>query len=969
VLRTARLVGAVKLDGRLDEPAWRTADAAGDFVQQYPKDRAPASERTEARVLYDGQALYVGVRAFDRTPGRIAAQLARRDATGIYSDWIHVVLDSYHDRRTAFRFSVNPKGVQKDVRHFDDGNEDVLWDAVWEVATAVDAQGWTAEYRIPLSQLRYASARRGGAAGAAAPAAAASSAAAPSSAAATAATAAAPAAGDSAAARAGAALARASTIAAGPVTAGLTMGGSNATGLSTAGVGEYRWGLQVSRDIARLQERSNWAPIAQNANGYVSRFGDLAGLDGLAAPRRVEVVPYVSNRVSRLPGDPANPFYRRTALRPSAGGDFRLGVGSGLTLTGTVNPDFGQVELDPAVVNLTAFEVFLPERRPFFVEGGEIFNYGRLIANNTSGGNQLFYSRRLGRAPQRSALGADAQGRRPAFADAPTETSIYGAAKLSGKTAGGWSVGVLDAVTSGEEARLQQLVAGATTPGAGPLDVRRTTPVEPPTNYLVARTRRDFNAGRTVVGGVLTNVARDLTARDRPYDQATGTMTDGPEVFRSLLARTATVAGVDVEHNWHGRDYTLSGYATGSQVAGSRQMIASLQRAPYRLFQRPDGGRAVDTTRTALAGYSAGLAVSKRGGRHWTGSLAYQEYSPGYEINDAGFGQTADRRAGAWLVSYNENRPTGRMARFRNYGAYAFGNHIYNFDGLNVFEGYGAGFNAQEARRLWSYNVQARAYPRHFTDRLLRGGPVAVEPASWSVNPNVTTDPRRPLVLSAHAFVRGDESGERNRDVGVTFDTRPRSNVRVTLDPSLARSRVTDQYVQRTADPLAAATAGARYVFATVDQTTALMTARVNYTLTPRASLEVVAQPFVTAGRFSGYKEFRTPRTYDFAVYGRDGASTFARDSTGAYRADPDGAGPAPAFGVGDQNFTFRSLRGSAVARWEYRPGSTLFLVWQQQRSGSLADGRFDARRDLGAVFREPARNVFLVKATYWLSR
>ncbi len=160
-LRAERLSDEIHLDGRLDEAAWRAAGAAGDFTQSWPAPGAAATERTEARVLYTNAALYVGVRLYDGAPDSIAAQLARRDASGIYSDWVHVMVDSYHDRRTAFRFAVNPRGVKKDVFHFDDGNEDASWDAGWEVATTVDSLGWAAEFRIPLSQLRFGSAPGG----------------------------------------------------------------------------------------------------------------------------------------------------------------------------------------------------------------------------------------------------------------------------------------------------------------------------------------------------------------------------------------------------------------------------------------------------------------------------------------------------------------------------------------------------------------------------------------------------------------------------------------------------------------------------------------------------------------------------------------------------------------------------------------------------------------------------------------
>jgi hypothetical protein len=725
----------------------------------------------------------------------------------------------------------------------------------------------------------------------------------------------------------------------------------------------------VSRDIARYQERDNWAPIPQNANGYVSRFGDLAGLDRLASPSRLEVVPYASNRLSRVPGDAANPFYRRTDVRPSVGGDFRYGVTSGLTLTGTVNPDFGQVELDPAFVNLGAFEVFLPERRPFFIEGGEIFNFGRLAANNTAGGGQLFYSRRIGRAPQRSAYSADQFGRNPVYADAPTQTSIVGAAKLSGKTANGWSVGILDAVTSAEEARLLQRISlpGAA-PGAAPVEVRRSTPVEPRSNYLVARTRKDFRGGRTVLGGVLTNVVRDLSARDRPYDAGAGRMVEGGEIFRPILARTASVGGIDFEHNWHQRDYVLTGFVTGTRVSGSRQTITALQRANYRLYQRPDGGPGVDTAATTLGGYATAVASPSRAAstgparsptrstRAASSSTTWASAPPPTSARCRGSASTArTSRPGAWRASATTARTCSATTSTRSTGS-------------------------RPSRATGSARTPGGQEPLELRDdaALLAGGvrhpPAArradgAPPGRVAVNPFVGTDGRKPIVATIYGAWRENDAGGFEHTLGTSVSARPRANLRISLDPSVTDYRTPTQYVQRVADPVATTTYGARYVFADVDQTTASMTARVNWTFTPRLTLETVMQPFVSAVRFRDYKEFTTPRTLDFAVYGRDGSSTLTPDGQGNFDVDPDGAGPGAAFRIANRSFTDHSLRGSAVLRWEYRPGSALFVVWQQQRSGSASDGRFDAGRNLGALFRDPAQNVFVVKATYWLSR
>src|SRR5437868_12263712 len=370
-MRASRLTGSISIDGKLDEPAWATATPSSDFTQSYPKVGAKPTDPTEVRVLYDDDALYVGVRMFDTRPDSIAAQLARRDASGIYSDWLHVMVDSYRDRRTSFRFSVNPRGVQKDVLEFDDRNgEDLNWDAVWQVATRIDSIGWTAEYRIPFSQLRFGGAQQGA---------------------------------------------------------------------------ERIWGFQVMRDVARRNERDSWSPWKTTDPGFVSFEGDLAGLVDVPTPSRLEVMPYLSTKLTRAPGDPANPFYKTNAAKPSAGADVTYGLPGGLTLTASVNPDFGQVEVDPAVVNLSAYETFFPEKRPFFVEGANIFNIGSINGGPGYGNQQIFYSRRIGRPPQRFVSGQ--------FVDAPDATTIIGAAKVTGKV-GGWTVGLLNALTAEEKARV-----------------------------------------------------------------------------------------------------------------------------------------------------------------------------------------------------------------------------------------------------------------------------------------------------------------------------------------------------------------------------------------------------------------------------------------------------------------------------------------------------------------------------------
>lgn len=403
-LRAARREGAIVLDGRLDEAAWQRAEAAKDFTQSWPNFGKAGVDPTEVRVLYDDDAIYVGVRMFDSHPDSIAAQLARRDASGIYSDWAHVSIDSYHDRRTAFRFSVNPKGVQKDVYTSNDNSEDTNWDAVWDAATRIDSLGWVAEYRVPLSQLRF----------------------------------------------------------------------------GNAPPGQPRvWGFQVMRDVARRNERVAFSPWQPDGSGFVSKFGDLAGLVDLPRPQRLEVLPYVSTKVTRAPGNASDPFFKKTAAEPNAGADVRYGLPGGLTLTATINPDFGQVEVDPATVNLSAFETFFPEKRPFFLEGSDVFSFGQVRRNNDYGGQTFFYTRRIGRAPQRFPSGTGVT-----YVDMPQQTTIAAAAKVTGRR-GPWTIGLLDALAAEERAR----VAG---PGGA---VDSSTAVEPMTNFLAARLRRDYRRG------------------------------------------------------------------------------------------------------------------------------------------------------------------------------------------------------------------------------------------------------------------------------------------------------------------------------------------------------------------------------------------------------------------------------------------------------------------------------------------
>ncbi|HEY8309472.1 MAG TPA: DUF5916 domain-containing protein [Gemmatimonadaceae bacterium] len=853
-MKAMRATGPIHIDGVLDEPDWSNAPVASDFMESYPNITERPRDRTEVRILYDDNALYVGVRMFDSEPKLIAAQLARRDAVGIYSDWLHLMVGTYYDHRTAYRFSVNPMGVKKDVLEYNDTNEDVNWDAVWDVATRVDSLGWIAEYRIPFSQLRFSSAEPAG----------------------------------------------------GRV-----------------------WDLQIMRDIARRNERDSWAPWTQQSPGFVSTFGRLTNLTGIPSPQRLELMPYVSAGLTRAPGTSANPFYRSNDTKFSGGADAKYGLPNGLTLTATVNPDFGQVEVDPAVVNLTAFETFFPEKRPFFLEGSDIFDFGTVIRSNDYNSQQYFYSRRIGRAPQGGVVGSGI-----GYVDAPSQSTILGAAKVTGKTAG-WTVGLLDALTNEEDANV------VSTTG-----VRSSQPVEPRTNYLVGRVRRDFRAGNTVVGAMVSSVNRAA----------------GDSVLSANLRARATVGGVDFEHAWAHRAWTVSGFLSESQVTGTTRAIAATQRSSARYYQQPDAPYLrFDSTLTALSGHMGELALSKRG--TWYASVAVKDVSPGFEVNDLGFQSRVDYRSASTGFGY-QTPNAGKI--FRSYSLGGGTTSAWSYDRTSIFQSPYVSASATFSN-LWGMNLFAYDDPTYYDNRLTRGGPLTLVPRGWYVNLGGNSDTRRLVTLSPSVSLSGDASGANDRTVSLSMDVRPASFVHVNFGPSWDVQHSTNQYVRAVKDPLASTTYGSRYVFSNLSQSTLALDTRLDWTFTSALTLQLYAQPFVSTGKYASFKQLHAPRTHTFDVYGKD-VGTITH-SAGTYTIDPDASGPAPSFDVGDPNFNIRSLHGDAVLRWEYRPGSTLFFVWQQQRDGFEPIGDFSLRRDAGAIFRAQPTNVFLVKLAYWMGR
>jgi hypothetical protein len=817
-VRATRTADPPVLDGRDDDAVWRSTPAIDHFLEAKPSEGAAPKVRTEARVAYDARHLYIFVRAFDPHPDSIVSLLSRRDDQTA-SDHVIVLLDSYHDRRTGYEFVVNPAGVKSDYAIYNDGNEDVAWDAVWDAATLIDSLGWTAEYRIPLSQLHYSA------------------------------------------------------------------------------KGNVTFGLLVWRVIQRYGETVTWPLYRTSRSGFTSQFGELTGLEGLASPGHAEVTPYVVTK--SVPG-PASAGYARDQ-ELTVGGDLKYRVASNLLLNATVNPDFGQVEADPSVLNLGAFETFFSERRPFFVEGKGLFTFtvNCVVVVDCNTGEGLFYPRRIGRSPQL----ADAFGDE----SSPTATRILGAAKVTGRLPGGFSLGVLDAVTDN--------VGG---PGG--------TTLEPATNYAVARGNQDYRNGDGSVGFIATAVNRSLDLASEPY-----------------LHRSAYTGGLDGRRRFAGR-FEVSGSLDFSRVAGSAAAIARTQRDPVHLYQRPDGGLAYDSIRTSLTGTNLELRFAKVGGKRLVFETAYQRRSPGFEINDIGFLRQADQQAWTTWASLTFRNPNQVFRELRwNLNNWEY----WSIAGLPTERAFNTNVHTQFNNRWWLHvGGTLGQLGATWCDRCARGGPaIRQDPyiAPWA---GIEGDDRKPLVPSFWVnYWRGDGGRSESLELEPTLELKVSTRFTSSLSATYERNRNDTQYFGTFTDSSGAP----HFTFAHLEQKTLSLTWRLGYTFTPNTSLQVYASPFVSKGTYADVREVGQARAASYAARYQPYADS-------AVAGDPGG-------------FNVQEFRSNVVFRWEYRPGSTLFLVWSQGREGSsAAEGRKSFGGDLGDLFRQRANHTFLVKLSYWFA-
>jgi hypothetical protein len=876
VARAAARQSPITIDGRVDEAAWAAAPPITEFLQQAPDEGKPASEKTELRILFDESAIYIGARMYDSEGAAgVRAALTRRDQVmngeqSITSDRIAVVFDTFRDKNGQMWFELNPLGVKGEHQ-----NGDPSYDPVWDGAATIDSLGWSAEFRIPYSQLRFSREK------------------------------------------------------------------------------QQTWGMQIWRTIDRRNEEDMWAFWRRNEFGGPAYFGTLEGITVSSQPRQMEIVPYITSRSKFERAKPGDPFHSNRELSNRVGGDLKVNLTSNLTLDATVNPDFGQVEVDPAVVNLSVFETTFSEKRPFFVSNSGSFSFGGFscfFCNNVSSLSPI-YTRRIGRSPQLAGLVSS----RSDFMDVAEATTILGAAKVTGRTQNGITLGLLDAVTNRETARFRPV--GTTT--------EETLEVEPLTNYFIGRARKDLRGGATRVGTIATMVNRSLSNLE--------------EVER--LRSNAQLFGVDLDHRWAKRVYSFNIQSALSHIGGDSAAIRRAQESSARYYQRTGRGETTDglfsteydPTRRNLYGYGFYARLAKETG-NWLWETTQNWRSPGFEANDLGVLSRADYK---WMLANVGRQWTTPGSWYRNMAALIGAQQQVNYEGDRTDIDYHAIWE-MTFKNYMDFEVFAIRHPTTYDERLTRGGPTVMRYGYSMVSANFETDSRKSIVGDVTVQdirpVDNTEGGRRAYYVTATY--KPSTRVLISLSPSYDHDWTAQQYVDVVTDATApTGFGGRRYVFGRLEQKTFSVDTRLNVTFTPNLTLELFAQPFLASGRYTSFKEFREVKSRQMSFYGRDNGSTVATntDANGevtGYTVDPDGtAGPAVPFALENPDFNERSLRGTGVLRWEYRPGSTLFFVWTQQREGSDNFGDFDFRRDRSALFRDRPINVFQIKATYWIGR
>ncbi len=841
----------ITIDGKLNEPIWQTTNWEDHFVQYEPSEGEPPYMQTEFAILYDENNVFVAFKCLDSSPDSISMRMSKRDETD--GDLVGVIFDTYNDKRTGFAFVVSAAGVKSDFVQSNDGeNEDPNWDPIWWVKTSKTSEGWIAEMRIPLTQLRFDEAD------------------------------------------------------------------------------EQLWGLQVLRFIFRKEELSAWQPMKREKMGFVSQFGTMDGIKNIQPRNTFDVMPYAVARTERFEKEEDNPFKQSGKKNGfDVGLDAKIGITNYLTLDLTVNPDFGQVEADPSEVNLSTYETFFPEKRPFFIEGKNILTYKLNFGDGDLAYDGLFYSRRIGKRPGYYPDLNDGE-----YADIPNATSIIGAAKITGKTKNGWSVGLLESITAKESAEIKGIGSG------------RKQTIEPFTNYFVGRLQKDFNEGNTYIGGMATSVNRSIN-----------------DPHLEFLHKGAYSGGIDFVHKWSDKKWEFDASTYFSHVTGTTEAITRTQESFLRTFQRPDNDyTTLDTTRTSLTGQGGKLLLGEMGGNQKF-MLAVSWKSPGLELNDVGYLQAADDILEVFWTGYRFYKPflifREANLNLNQWIDWDFGGNIKQIGGnLNGFA---------QLKNYWgvfgSYNVSGEQR----LNSVLRGGPALLIPGYNGAHFGFHSNQQRKFTTEFSGGINNSVEKDFRKRLNLNFGVgyRPMNSLSINLSPGYSKSTDELQYVTQQ-DYLN----DKRYIMAYIKRNTINMSVRINYNITPDLTIQYWGQPFVATGEYADFKYITNSKADDLQDRYQLYSSEQIRydENMELYLVDDNMDGVTD-YSFDKPDFNVKEFLSNLVLRWEYRPGSTLYLVWSQTRNQYVNNGSFDFSNNVEDLFNAGAHNIFLVKFSYRFGR
>ena len=830
------------IDGKLNDACWQTGTWATHFTQFTPEEGGKPSQRTELKILYDNENIYVAIRAFDTHPGKIQKIAGPRDA--FEGDIVGINFDSYNDDQTGFEFDLTAYGQKIDLVLMNPSAWDVSWNPVWYGKVGFEDSAWVAEMKIPLSQLRFSS--------------------------------------DSV----------------------------------------QTWGLHCWRWIGRLKEEDDWEKQTLTGPGIIYNFGVLKGIKDIPKSRRIEIMPYTLGKLNTFKKVPGNPFADKgRSWNGNVGLNAKVGLTSNFTLDMAVNPDFGQVEADPSVMNLTAFETFYQEKRPFFVEGKNLFQFNISDLNDFN----LFYSRRIGHAPSYQITPGANQ-----YVKSPKQTTILSAIKVSGKTSKNLSVGVMQSLTAKESAKISTLNGKIT-----------SKPVEPLTNYTVARIQKNYHDGNTIIGGIFTATNRFIHSNQLDF-----------------LSHDAYTGGLDLTQQWDNKKYYLDAKLIGSNIKGSPQAITLLQEAPARYYQRPGASYLkLDTTRTYLNGIGGKVKFGKGTGL-WRYSTSLSWYSPGLELNDLGYMKVVDEVNQVNDISYFVNEP---VSIFRTYSISLQQFNKWNFNGNYLGSGFNFSFSPN-FKNKWSFQINLMYNTPSTDTRLLRGGYATKMPSNIDMFGQLSTDNSRKVSFQiSYDLLKGGHHYVNRYQIEPGMNARITDNLHLGLSVSYTNNHNRLQYVTTVNR-----NNGNRYILGKIKQQTLDFTMRVDYIITPRLSIRYYGSPFVSRGKYSDFKYASNTmsKNYNdrFTFYHNPQLTTNNR-----YQFDENGNN-IPDYSIANPDFSFRQFRSNLVLKWRYQPGSDLYLVWSSERTGYISDFGQNLGHSFGKLWGIVPNNIFLLKISYWFS-